>query len=76
MTPFQTTCIILFSIVAYLIVVDKNVAEYLTLVIKITKINIVRTLWMIRLHPNNPITNLMVKWEYYKLVRKFQNENK
>ena len=76
MTPFQTTCIILFSIVAYLIVVDKNVAEYLTLVIKITKINIVRTLWMIRLHPNNPITNLMIKWEYYKLVRKFQNENK
>jgi hypothetical protein len=31
-------------------------------------------LWMIRLHPKNPITNLMMKWKYEKLARELQAE--
>jgi hypothetical protein len=74
MTPFQSTCLILFAIVAYLIITDKNVADYLTLVFKMTRLNIERLLWMIRLHPKNPITNLIKRWEYDKIARELQKE--
>jgi hypothetical protein len=74
MTPFQSTCLILFAILAYLILTDKNVADYLTLVFKIARLNIDRTLWMIRLHPKNPITNLMMRWKYDKIARELQKE--
>jgi hypothetical protein len=74
MTPFQSTCLILFAILAYLILTDKNVADYLTLVFKIAKLNIDRTLWMIRLHPKNPITNLMMRWKYDRIARELQEE--
>jgi hypothetical protein len=74
MTPFQSTCLILFAILAYLILTDKNVADYLTLVFKIVRLNIDRTLWMIRLHPKNPITNLMMRWRYDRIARELQEE--
>jgi hypothetical protein len=74
MTPFQSTCIIIFAIIAYLIITDKNVADYLTLVFKIAKLNIDRTLWMIRLHPKNPITNLMMRWKYDRIAKELQEE--
>jgi hypothetical protein len=74
MTPFQSTCLILFAILAYLILTDKNVADYLTLVFKMMRLNIDRTLWMIRLHPKNPITNLMMRWKYDRIARELQEE--
>ena len=74
MTPFQSTCVIIFAIIAYLIITDRNVADYLILVFKIMKLNVNRYLWMIRLHPKNPITNLMMKWKYENLARELQAE--
>jgi hypothetical protein len=74
MTPFQSTCLILFAIIAYLIIADKNVADYLILVFKMTKLNIERMFWMIRLHPKNPITNLIKRLEYDKIARELQKE--
>jgi hypothetical protein len=74
MTPFQSTCLILFAILAYLILTDKNVADYLTLIFKMTRLNIERMFWMIRLHPKNPITNLMMRWRYDRIARELQEE--
>jgi hypothetical protein len=74
MTPFQSTCLILFVILAYLILTDKNVADYLILVFKITKLNAERMLWMIKFHPRNPITNLMMRWKYDRLARELEKE--
>jgi hypothetical protein len=74
MTPFQSTCLIIFAILSYLIISDRNVADYLTLVFKMTKLNIERLFWMIRLHPKNPITNLIKRWEYDKIARELQKE--
>jgi hypothetical protein len=74
MTPFQSTCLIIFAIIAYLIISDKNVADYLTLVFRMSKLNIERMFWMIRLHPKNPITNLIKRWEYDKIARELQKE--
>jgi hypothetical protein len=74
MTPFQSTCLILFAILAYLILTDKNVADYLTLVFKMTRLSIERMFWMIRFHPKNPITNLMMRWKYDRIARELQEE--
>jgi hypothetical protein len=74
MTPFQSTCVIIFAIIAYLIITDKNVADYLTLVFRMSKLNIERMFWMIRLHPKNPITNLIKRWEYDKIAKELQKE--
>ena len=57
-----------------MMILDPNVGEYLTLVFKMTKINIERVYWMIRLHPKNPITNLMMRWEYAKIARELEKE--
>jgi hypothetical protein len=74
MTPFQSTCAILFAILAYLILTDKNVADYLTLIFKMMKINVERMFWMIRLHPKNPITNLMMRWKYDRIAKELEKE--
>ena len=76
MTPFQSACVVIFGILAYLIWVDENIAIYLTLIFKVIKINTERMFWMIRLHPKNPITNLMMKWKYERLARELQAEMK
>jgi hypothetical protein len=74
MTPFQSTLFIVFAVVAYMIIVDKNVGDYLILLLKIIKVNIERFYWMIRFHPKNPITNLIMKWKYDKLAKELQKE--
>ena len=74
MTPFQSACVVIFGILAYLIWVDENIAVYLSLTFKVIKINTERMLRMIRLHPKNPITNLMMKWKYERLAREIQAE--
>jgi hypothetical protein len=74
MTPFQSACVVIFGILAYLIWVDENIAIYLTLIFKVIKINTERMFWMIRFHPKNPITNLMMKWKYERLARELQAE--
>jgi len=74
MTPFQSTCLIIFAIVAYLMITDKNVADYLTLIFKMTRLNIERMFWMIRLHPKNPITNLMMFWKYDRIAKELEKE--
>jgi hypothetical protein len=74
MTPFNSIILLLFGVVAYMMILDPNVNEYLTLVFRMIKINIGRAYWMIRLHPKNPITNLMMRMEYAKIARELEKE--
>jgi hypothetical protein len=74
MTSFQSTCLILFAILVYLILIDKNIADYLTLVFNVIRINVERLFWMIKFHPKNPITNLIKRWEYAKIAKELQKE--
>ena len=74
MSPFHSTLLIIFGVIVYMMAVDKNVADYLTLVFKMTKLNIERAFWMIRLHPKNPITNLIKRWEYDKIAKELEKE--
>jgi hypothetical protein len=74
MSSLNYSIILIFGILAYIIITDPNVSEYLTLVFKIIKVNIERVYWMIRLHPKNPITNLMMRWKYARIARELQKE--
>ncbi len=74
MNPVQSSLLIIFTILAYIIIIDENAATYLTLIFKIMRVNTERMLWMIRFHPYNPITNLMMKWKYERLARELQAE--
>jgi hypothetical protein len=74
MTIFQSTLLVFFVVVAYMMIVDKNVSDYIILVFKITKINIERVYWMIKLHPKNPVTNLMMWKKYNKIAKELEKE--
>lgn len=74
MTSFNYAILLIFGVIAYMMILDPNVGEYLTLVFKMTKINIERVYWLIRLHPKNPITNLMMRREYDKIARELEKE--
>jgi hypothetical protein len=74
MTSIYTAILTISIIICYIILTDKNVEDYLILIFKIIKVNTERMLWMIRFHPRNPITNLMMKWKYERLARELQAE--
>lgn len=74
MTPFNSTLLIIFGIVMYIMIIDKNVEDYLFLVFKIMKVNVERAYWMIRFHPKNPITNLIMKWKYEQIAKELEKE--
>jgi len=74
MTSFNYGVLVIFGVIVYVMIIDPNVNEYLTLIFKIIKINTERMLWMIRLHPYNPITNLIMKLKYDKIAKELEKE--
>ena len=64
----------LFSIVCMMMVIDQNVSSYIILQSKILQTKIERIFWMIRLHPKNPIVNLIKRWEYAKIAKELEKE--
>lgn len=74
MTTFQSFLFAIFGILAYLMWVDENVAIYLTLIFKMIQVNVERMMWMIRLHPLNPITNFIMRRKYNKIAKDLMKE--
>ena len=68
--------LLVLGIVLYVMIIDQNVAEYLLLVFKMMKLNVVRLLWMIRLHPNNFITTWIQNREYDRIAKELIEEIK
>ena len=68
-----------FAIIFYIMLVDKNVAEYILLIFKIIRVNFERSLWMIRFHPfwiRNPIGKWWYARKYEKMIRELQTPEK
>jgi hypothetical protein len=57
-----------------MMLVDKNVLDAINLIYNSILIKINRIFWVIRFHPKNPITNLIVKFKYQKIVAELQKE--
>jgi len=68
--------LLVLGIVLYVMIIDQNVAEYLLLVFKMMKLNMVRLLWMIRLHPNNFITTWIQNRKYDRIAKELIEEIK
>jgi hypothetical protein len=68
--------LLVLGITAYIIIIDQNVAEYLLLVFKMMKLNVVRLLWMIRFHPNNFITTWIQNRKYDRIAKEMMEEIK
>jgi hypothetical protein len=65
-----------FGIVAFMIIVDKNVGDYLLLSLKLIKINIERLKWMAIYHPKNPITTWWMNRKFKKFIKEMQDSAK
>ncbi len=74
MNDYYYLLLLIFTIIAAMMVLDNNVSIYFTLIFKIWKVNFERLLWMIRFHPRNPITNLIMKWKYDRIAKEFEKE--
>jgi hypothetical protein len=74
MTSLNYSILLVFGVIAYIMIIDPNVNEYLILVFKVIKVNIERVYWMIRLHPKNPITNLIMRRKYARIAKELQKE--
>lgn len=64
----------IFAIIVYMMIVDQNVSDFIVLLSKIAKLKVESLYWRIRLHPKNPVTNLLKRWEYDKLARELEKE--
>jgi hypothetical protein len=66
--------LLVLGIIAYIMIIDQNVAEYFLLVFKMMKLNMVRLLWMIRFHPNNFVTTWIQNRKYDKMAKELEKE--
>jgi hypothetical protein len=73
MTLYYTSLTI-FGIIAYVLIVDKNVSDAIVLVFKMIPIQVQRFFWVIRFHPRNPITNFLMERKYEKMALELQKE--
>jgi hypothetical protein len=71
---YYNTLISLLIVIIFVIMIDRNVADYIIILFKLLKINFQRMIWMIRYHPQNPITNLIKRFEYNKIAKDLQKE--
>lgn len=63
-----------FFVIGSVIVIDPNVAEYLTLVFKMAMLNIERFWWMIKFHPRNPIQKYLIARRSWNIAKKMMEE--
>lgn len=71
---FYYSVLFVFAVLVYIIAVDRNVSDAIVLLSKSFQIKLERFYWMIRFHPRNPITNLIMKWKYEKLAQELHRE--
>lgn len=74
MSSIQYLSLIFVSVVALLMIVDPNVAEYVNLIFKIMGINVQRFLWMMKYHPNNFVTTWIQNRKYDKIAKELEKE--
>jgi hypothetical protein len=71
MNPYYAWFIV-FGIIIYLIVVDQNIATYIVLLWRQTKLNYERLKWVILNDPRNPIVKFMIERKYLKLAKEME----
>jgi hypothetical protein len=77
MNTYYLTILAVFGIVAYMMIVDQNVADLISLIPRIIKLNIERFFWKIRFHPlvtTNKLSQWLMMRKYEKIAKQLQDE--
>ena len=76
MTHYQIILFTLFFLIATMMLLDRNVAEYFNLKLQMAGINLRRWYLMAKLHPRNPLTNYMMKRRMKTLAKELATKIK
>lgn len=72
--------LILFAVVGYVIVSDKNVLDAFVYIFDITKNNIIKQIWWLKNNPKNPVVKYLMHRRSMKmaeeLMKEFESKNK
>lgn len=74
MSSYYYFLFLVFTIISAAIVIDANVGEFINLWIKVLNVKAQRIYWLIRFHPKNPITNIIMRFKYNKIARDLEKE--
>ena len=72
MTTYQSILFTLFFLLAAIMVLDRNVAEFFVLKYKLLIVNIKKWWLMGQLHPRNPLTNYLMERRMKKLAKELE----
>jgi hypothetical protein len=61
-----------FAIIAYMMVVDRNVVTFIDLMFRYAGVQLKRAWWIIRFHPINPIPRWTLKWRVERMTRQLE----
>ena len=79
MNTYYLTILAVFGIVAYMMIVDQNVADFISLIPRIIKLNVERFYWKIRFHPivtTNKLSQWLMMRKYEKMIKEYEQQNK
>ena len=65
-----------FAVLAYMIVVDKNVAIFIELMVRFAWVQIKRAWWIVRFHPANPIPRWTLNWRIERMTKQLEKDLK
>lgn len=65
-----------FAILCYMIVVDKNIAIFIELMIRYAGVQLKRAWWIVRFHPINPIPRWTLNWRIERMTRQLEKDLK
>ena len=74
MHVYQFTLLIVFTLIAGMIIIDKNVADYISLLVSIVRMHFDRMKFMVVYHPKNPITNYVQSQKMNKIAIELMKE--
>jgi len=73
-STYYLSIFFIFIVVAYMISVDQNVSRYIILLVKQFKLNFERIIFMVKYHPSNPISNIMIRVRANRIAEQLQRE--
>jgi hypothetical protein len=59
-----------------MIVVDKNVAIFIELMVRFAWVQVKRAWWIVRFHPINPIPRWTLNWRIERMTRQLEKDLK
>jgi hypothetical protein len=76
MTLYYYAIFAFFAIIAYMMVVDKNVVIFIDLMFRYAGVQLKRAWWIVRFHPINPIPRWTLKWRVERMTRQLEKDLK